>query len=111
MASDLQEIMDELKRLRALQPRVMSETHELAMEALDMAVELSPEETGAFKDAWGVVDFPPRFAGDVPKSQLQNSDDGAVSIEYGTKDTPPHAVLESVRLAMQLKASTEEIHA
>lgn len=110
MASDLQEILDELKRKSAMQPRLKTETHDLAMEALEYAVEVSPEETGAFKDAWGVVDFPPRFEGDMPLSQLRNTDDGAVSIEYGTATTPPHAVMESVRLRMQLQASTKDIH-
>lgn len=108
MASSLQEIYDEIKRRTAMEPRLKTETHDLAMAGLDYAIEISPEETGAFKDAWGVVDLPPRFEGDAPISQLQNSDDGAVSIEYGTKDTPAHGVLASTRTYMQLLASTEK---
>jgi len=110
VTSSMQEILDEIRRQQAMQPRLKTETHELAMEALDYAVEISPEETGAFKDSWGVVDFPPRFEGDPPLSQLRNTDDGAVSIEYGTATTPPHAVMESVRLRMQLIASSRERH-
>lgn len=110
MASSLQEILDELHRKAAMQPRLKTETHDLAMEALDYATSISPVETGAFREAWGVKDFPPRFEGDPPMSQLQNSDDGAVSIEYGTKDTPPHSVMASTETYMQLVASTRDIH-
>lgn len=108
MASALQEIFDEIKRKAALQPRLKTESHDIAMKGMEYAAEISPVLTGDFKDSWVVVDLPPRFDGDTPASQLKNTDDGAVSIEYGTKDTPPHGTLASTKTYMELLASTEK---
>lgn len=114
MASSLQDIMAEIRRKAAMQPRLKTETHELAMKGLDYATKISPvgddEHAGDFRDAWSVVDYPPRFEGDAPVSQLKNNDDGAVSIEYGTHDTPPHHTLMSTKVYMQNLADAREVH-
>lgn len=108
MASDLQEIMKELRRKAAMQPRVKNASHFVCMQGMEYAFNISPVLTGDFRESWAVKDYPARFEGDIPMSQLVNTDDGAVSIEYGTKDTPPHHVLVSTRTYMQELADEEE---
>lgn len=108
MASSLQEIMAEIKRKAAMQPRVKTYGLDIALQGLDYAEKISPERTGDFKNAWSVREFPPRFEGDTPLFQLQNDDDAAVSIEYGTKNTPAHHTMASTRTYMEGLAAAEE---
>lgn len=108
MASDLGEILAEIKRKAAMQPRARSYALGIALDGLEYAESISPVDTGDFREAWSVREFPPRFDGDTPLFQLQNDDDGAVSIEYGTKTTPPHGTMASTRQYMQSRADEEE---
>lgn len=108
MASDLQDILNEIKRKAAMQPRVKTYAQDIVFDGLDYAEKISPVETGDFREAWSVRAFEPRFEGDTPMFQLQNDDEGAVSIEYGTKDTPPHHTMASTRTYMQQLADREE---
>lgn len=108
MASSLQEILNEIKRNAAMQPRTRTHSLDIALQGLDYAKKISPDETGNFKEAWSVRESPPRFEGDTPLFQLQNDDPGAVSIEYGTKDTPAHHTMASTRTYMQGLAAAEE---
>ena len=48
--------------------------------------------------------------GDSPMSQLQNTDDAAEFIEYGTADTAPHGTLASTRTYLEQLAKGEDIH-
>ena len=43
-------------------------------------------------------------------SQLQNTDPGAVSIEYGTKNTPAHGTMASAQAYLEQLARNEDIH-
>lgn len=108
MGSSAAEILKELKRKAAMQPRVRTYGLDIALDGLDYAEKISPVDTGDFRDAWSVREKPPRFEGDLPMFQLQNDDDGAVSIEYGTKDTPPHHTMASTREYIKGLAETEE---
>jgi hypothetical protein len=108
MASDLEEIMKEIKTRAAMQPRIKTYAEDIVFEGKEYAEKISPVETGDFKDAWSVRYFPPRFDGDMPLFQLQNDDEGAVSIEYGTKDTPPHHTAASTRIYMAQLAERDE---
>jgi len=48
-----------------------------------------------------VEDVEPRREGDPQSVQLQNDDEGAVSIEYGTHRTAPHGTLVSTQTYME----------
>jgi hypothetical protein len=106
-------IADEIKRL-AGQPKAAREigdaVHKLVEKGRSYAESISPVDSGEFRESWEVQDFAPRREGDSPMSQLQNTDPAAVSIEYGTKDTPPHAVLASTQTYLEQIAGDEDIH-
>jgi hypothetical protein len=78
--------------------------HDAAVRGCDYATNISPVGTdahaGTFKDGWVVKDYAPRREGDSPMSQIRNDTEGAVSIEYGTKETPPHHTLASTKVYM-----------
>jgi hypothetical protein len=88
--------------------------HDLAVAGNDYATNISPvgadAKAGTFKDGWHVVDYAPRREDDPPMSQIRNDTEGAVSIEYGTHDTPPHHTLASTRTYLQQLAEGKDIH-
>jgi hypothetical protein len=113
MAITAQQILDEMRRQREerLVQRVADATHDLAMQGLDYITNISPvgEHGGTFKAGWHVVDHAPRREGDAPMSQIRNDTEGAVSIEYGTKDTPPHPTLAPTKVFLD-QLTSKDIH-
>jgi hypothetical protein len=89
--------------------RIAKETHELAVAGFNYAQKISPVDSGDFQKYWSVRDYAPRREGDLPMSQIRNDDPGAVSIEYGTHDTPPHHTLTSTKAFIDSIAA-KDIH-
>lgn len=93
--------------------RIARETHDLAMQGFNYAQRISPvgddPHAGDFQRYWSVRDYAPRREGDMPMSQIRNDDPGAVSIEYGTHNTPPHHTLTSTKVFIDHLAG-KDIH-
>lgn len=105
MASSQREIETELRRQLLADPEVQGYAHKVAADGADYARKISPVGDtpahehhpgpyGAFKGAWSMRDLPAQHD-QPPGAQIRNDDPGAVSIEYGTHDTPPHHTLQS----------------
>jgi hypothetical protein len=107
------ELAAEMVRRAGLMQRIAAETHDLAVAGFNYAQAISPvgddAHSGDFQRYWSVRDYKPRFQGDLPMSQIRNDDPGAISIEYGTHDTPPHHTLTSTKTFIDSIAA-KDIH-
>jgi hypothetical protein len=120
MSSTAAEILRELMAKALQDPEVQHAAHRIATSGVDYARKISPVGDdpkrehhpgagGDFKASWSVVDLPPEHD-EPPGAQIRNDDPGAVSIEYGTHDTPPHHTLASTSTYLEsqfgVKATT-----
>jgi hypothetical protein len=86
------DFLDELRRSIRDDAEVKQGLDDLAKEALAYCKENSPIESGDFAAGWRIGRTKKDKDGN-PIRRITNTSPGAVSIEYGTSDTPKHGVI------------------
>jgi len=80
-------------------PPVVAGVTVAALRIEQLAVAIAPHRTGHYAESFEVrIDR----RKDRTVAVVRNTDDGALSIEYGTSDTPAHRTLRTASLARQL---------